>query len=256
MESKKNRIIAIISGKGGVGKTFTTVNLGLALQDFGEYVIVVDADVTVSNLGLHLGSYSFPVTLQDVLSGEENIYKSIYTHKSGLMVIPSSLSMKTVGGMSKNAKKLKNALNKLTGNILLDCPPGLTEEALSIIDIADDVIVVTNPDLASITDAVKVIKIVRDKGKNLLGLVVNRIHEDKYELKPAEIEIMCEAPIIGKIPESDLVRKSIFEETPILRYKPYSDVSIAFKKLAANILGIKYKPPKMLFIKRLLGIKK
>ncbi len=256
MESKKNRIIAIISGKGGVGKTFTTVNLGLALQDFGEYVIVVDADVTVSNLGLHLGSYSFPVTLQDVLSGEENIYKSIYTHKSGLMVIPSSLSMKTVGGMSKNAKKLKNALNKLTGNILLDCPPGLTEETLSIIDIADDVIVVTNPDLASITDAVKVIKIVRDKGKNLLGLVVNRIHGDKYELKPAEIEIMCEAPIIGKIPESDLVRKSIFEETPILRYKPYSDVSIAFKKLAANILGIKYKPPKMLFIKRLLGIKK
>ncbi len=256
MESKKNRIIAIVSGKGGVGKTFTTVNLGLALQDFGEYVIVVDTDVTVSNLGLHLGSYSFPVTIQDVLSGEENIYKSIYTHKSGLMIIPSSLSMKTVGGISKNSKKLKNVLNKLTGNIILDCPPGLSEEALSLIDVADDVIIVTNPDLSSITDAVKVIKIVRSKGKNLIGIVVNRIHGDKYELKPAEIEIMCEAPIIGKIPESDLVRKSIFEETPIMRYAPYSDVSIAFKKAAANIIGVEYHSPKFLFIKRLLGTKK
>jgi len=256
MESKKNRIIAIISGKGGVGKTFTTVNLGLALQDFGEYVIVVDADVTVSNLGLHLGSYSFPVTIQDVLSGQENIYKSIYTHKSGLMIIPSSLSMKTVGGLSKNTKKLKNVLNKLTGNILLDCPPGLTEEATSLIDIADDVIIVTNPDLSSITDAVKVIKIVRKKGKNLLGIIVNRIHGDNYELKPAEIEIMCESPIIGKIPESDLVRKSIFDEKPILRYAPYSDVSISFRKTAANIIGVEYHPPKFLFIKKLLGIKK
>ncbi len=256
MESKKNRIIAIVSGKGGVGKTFTTVNLGLALQDFGEYVIVVDADVTVSNLGLHLGSYSFPVTIQDVLSGQEDIYKSIYTHKSGLMIIPSSLSVKTAGGLSKNIKKLKKVLNKLTGKIILDCPPGLTEEALSLIDVAEDVIVVTNPDLASITDAVKVIKIVRKKGKNLLGIVVNRIHGDKYELKPAEIEIMCEAPIIGKIPESDLVRKSIFEEMPVLRYAPYSKVSIAFRELAATILGVKYKPPRFAFIKQLLGIRK
>ena len=72
------KIIAIVSGKGGVGKTFVSINLASALHQFGEKVTIVDADVSASNLGLHLGYYSFPVKLQDVLAGNMVIGRNCY----------------------------------------------------------------------------------------------------------------------------------------------------------------------------------
>lgn len=248
-----SRIIGIVSGKGGVGKTITAINLGIALQELGEQVTVVDADMTVSNLGVQLGTFSFDVSLQDVVSGKEHILNSIHHHPMGLTIIPSSLSVDDVyTGLKPNSKKLRKDLKKLKGIVLVDCPPGLTDDALSVMEAVDDVIVVTNPDMPSVTDAIKVIKISRDLKKNVLGIVVNRVQGTNYELRPAEIEIMCEAPIISKIPEDKIIKKSIFEEMPVVKYSPYSKPSIEFRRLAHYLTNRAFQEPRNLFFKRLL----
>ena len=81
-DSADNRIVAILSGKGGVGKTTTALNLGLALQEMGESVVIVDVDMTVSNLGMQLGSFKFDKTLHDVVDNNVPIFDAISVHPS------------------------------------------------------------------------------------------------------------------------------------------------------------------------------
>jgi len=248
------RIIGIISGKGGVGKTISTVNLALALQELGESVTVVDADMTVSNLGVQLGTFKFETSLQDVLDGRDSIINAIHPHPSGLMIIPSSISVDDIyTSVKTDPKKLRRELQKLKGTIVMDCPPGLTDDALSAMQVCDDVIVVTNPEVPAVTDAIKVIKIARDLGKDVLGVVVNRIQGEPYELKPAEIEIMCEAPVISRIPEDKAIKRSIFEETPVLRFDPYARSSIEFRRLAHHLTNKQFREPRFVLVKKLLS---
>src|SRR3989338_8055195 len=88
------RVITITSGKGGVGKTTSAINIGAALNYLGKDVIVVDANLTTPNIGLHLGAPIVPVSLNHVLSGKAKISDALYEHESGLKIIPSSLSIK------------------------------------------------------------------------------------------------------------------------------------------------------------------
>ena len=250
------QIIAVASGKGGVGKTFTTVNLGLALAHFGENVTITDTDVTVSNLGLQLGIYSFTWTLKDVLEGDVKIDEALYKHESGMNILPSSLSLEDLPtNMGFTHRKLRKVLDKLEGIVLMDCPPGLGESAVESIKAADRVVVVTNPEITAVTDALKVVKFAREEKKEVAGIVVNKHRGDKYELSPMEIEIMAEAPVIAKIPYSDEVRKSIFDERPV-SLDEYSPITHEFRKLAASLLGAEYEPPKMLWLRRLFRWRK
>jgi septum site-determining protein MinD len=88
-----SRIITITSGKGGVGKTTTSINLGAAINAFGREVIVVDANLTTPNVGLHLGAPIVPISLNHVLSGKAKLTEAMYEHESGTKIIPSSLSV-------------------------------------------------------------------------------------------------------------------------------------------------------------------
>ncbi len=249
----EDRIIAVVSGKGGVGKTFTTVNLGFALHSFGEEVLLTDTDVTVSNLGLQLGIYSFQWTLKDVLDGSVKPEDAVYEHESGVKLLPSSLSLEDLPvHFDISARRLRRILDRIGGTVLMDCPPGLNEHAVESIKAADEIIVVTNPEITAVTDALKVIKFAKDEKKDILGVVLNKVKGDKYELSSLEVEVMAEAPVIAKIPFSDEVRKSMFLEKPIIVYDEYSPVSQAFMKLAADIVGIPYTIPKFLWLKRLL----
>jgi septum site-determining protein MinD len=251
----KVRIIGVVSGKGGVGKTTFVANVGLALKEFNKEVVAVDADLSTSNLGLHLGLYQFPVGLQEALEGDINILDTIYTHSSGLKVVPASISL---SHLHKNFSpfRLKNLLidlgssTNLEGLILIDSPPGLEKGLYLALKACDEFIVITNPEIPAVTDALKVIKVAKEFGKEARGIVINRVR-DAYELKPKEIEEMCEAHVIGQIPEDKLIKKSIFEKTPLVSYKPYSKASIAFKKIAANLVGEEYKPPRFLKLKRI-----
>src|SRR3989338_5144950 len=90
------KLFVVTSGKGGVGKTTTAINLGAALNYLNQDVIVVDANMETPNVGLHLGAPIVPVTLNHVLSGKASLGEAIYEHASGTKILPSSLSLKDI----------------------------------------------------------------------------------------------------------------------------------------------------------------
>ncbi len=238
------RIIAVLSAKGGVGKTTTTSNLGAALAERGKSVIVMDGNVTTPNLSLHLGIPLAPITLHDALSGKAHIRHAIYTHKSGLRIIPASLSVGALKGM--NINKLAGALMNLLGTaeiILIDGAAGLGKEATAIMEVADEMIIVTNPDMPSLTDALKAIKIGKEIGTKIVGVVVNRVRGRSHEMTVADIRDMLEVPVIGIVPEDISVPRSIAEKTPVVHYNPRSPAAREFKRLAASISGDTWTDP-------------
>jgi len=244
------RIIGVVSGKGGVGKTVLTANLGLALTELVKDVTVIDADMSVSNLGIQLGTYEPALGLQEVLNGEVDIDDSIIFHSSGLRFIPSSISNKR--RFTFKPFRLRTMLRNLDGLILLDAPPGLGDEVFSVVAACNEVLVVTNPEVPAITDAIKIIDFAKEMKKNVLGVAVNR-KRHKFELSNEEIEELCGAPVVATIPEDHQLKRSIFEKTPVVQYKPMARSSVEFRKLAASITGTKYKQPKFLKLRRIFG---
>src|SRR3990167_7855228 len=89
-----NKIIVITSGKGGVGKTTTAINLGAAINYFGKDVLIIDANLSTPNLGIHLNSPEVPVSLNHVLSKRAEPSEAVYEHESGIKIMPASLSVK------------------------------------------------------------------------------------------------------------------------------------------------------------------
>ena len=87
-----SRIIAVSGGKGGTGKTTSAINLAVAINYFRKKAIVVDCNITTPNVGIYFGCPVLPVTLHDVLNGEKEIEDAIYSHKSGTMFVPASIS--------------------------------------------------------------------------------------------------------------------------------------------------------------------
>ena len=108
------KIYAIISGKGGVGKTTTAINLGTSLNKLGEDVIIVDANLTTPNVGIHLGAPIVPTTLNQVLNNKAKIEDAIYEHESGTKIMPASLSLKEASRIKYN--KLSDVTKKLKKN--------------------------------------------------------------------------------------------------------------------------------------------
>lgn len=224
--------------------------MALALHQFGEKVTLLDADTTASNIGLQLGYYSFPTKLQDVLKDEAHIDEATYTHPSGLKIIPSSIDM---GSLDTNLDNINKHIQKLDGIVIIDSPPGLNEDAINVLKASDEIIVVTNPELPTIANAVKVIKKAGEFRKPVLGIAINRNSYDEYAIPPEEVELMCESHVISKIPEENSMKRCIFEKTPLVHNLPYAPASIEYKKLAAKIIGKTYEPPKFLFLRRLMS---
>jgi len=215
-------------------------------------VTVVDADVTTSNLGLSLGMFQLPLGLQDVLRGDIDIEDSIYRHPFGLKVIPSSLSFKYIQS-SLSLNRFKNLIKKLGGLVIIDSPPGIGKDVTSIMKASDEIIVVTNPQITAVTDSFKAVMLAKELGIDSVSIVVNRIR-GKHEMTKQEIESMCEAPVIGEIPEDPWVDRSLFEKVPIIYNKPLSPAALAYTKIAHTLAGMEYKPPRFLRVKRLLGL--
>lgn len=249
------RTIGIVSGKGGVGKTIVTINLTAALMEFGKKAIAIDADIKMSGLGLQLGMYYFPTTLNDVLRDNASILSATYIHPSGIRVIPASLSIDPVDTSNLNkaldSPYLRNSL------LLIDSPPGLESNVIQVLRACNEVILVTLPEIPAIADAIKTIEACEEAKVKPLGIVVNRYRRGSNQINFKEVESACELPVLGVIPEDKNIRKSIFKKEPAVFLNPYSPASIAFKKVAAKILGFNYALPTFFHIKKLLwGLKR
>jgi septum site-determining protein MinD len=232
------RLITITSGKGGVGKTTTAINLGSALNAFGKNVIVLDANLTTPNIGLHLGAPIVPISLNHVLLGKADISEAIYEHESGTKIIPSSLSVKELRRL--NQDKLKDVgkkLRKMADFVIYDSAAGLGSEAIAAIESADDVVLVTNPEIPAVTDALKASKLIEQMGKSVKGVIVTRVRKGRTEMPLQNIKEMLELPILGVIPEDRNIQAALMMKDAIIHTHPKSKAARAYRKIAAKLIG-------------------
>ena len=238
------KLITITSGKGGVGKTTTAINLGTALNAFGKEVIILDANLTTPNIGLHLGAPIVPVSLNHVLSGKAQIGDAIYEHESGTKIIPSSLSIKELKRLDHSKlKDVGKSLKRLADFIIYDSAAGLGEEAMASIEAADSLIIVTNPEIPAVTDALKTAKLAEEMGKEILGVVITRVRGARTEMPLDNVREMLDLPILGVIPEDNSMQRALAEKDAVFHTHPRSKAARAYKQLAAKVAGINYKAP-------------
>jgi septum site-determining protein MinD len=234
------RIIGVVSGKGGVGKTTLVANLGLALVDLGKKVTAVDCNITTSHLGFSFGQHYYPQTLNQVLKGESNIsdVASIY---SGLKVIPASLEIEDLIGV--NIDELESHIKNLpdTEIVLLDSAPGFGKEAMSVLKTCNEVVFVTIPYFAAVSDVIKSSKLVSQMGIKPIGIVLNMVSKRFHELSATEIETLTNLPVISEISFDQNVQRSLVRGTPVVQYDPYSPASMEIRKLASSIIGEDYR---------------
>jgi len=242
-------VVGIISGKGGVGKTTLALNLGLAMHKLGEDVIVVDADLKNPTLAVHLGTFEFDTTLQDVLEKDMPLLEALYIHPTGLKYVPAHLSLRY---LNVDATKLRKAFADLPCMALVDSPPGLGKEALAVMEVSDQVIVVTTPDLPAITGALRTVDTARAMGVRVAGIVVNAVKGKKYEITPEELEAVSGARILQIIPWDENVPKSVALKMPLVEYNPYSPASMAIFELASRLTGAEYNKPALARLRNLV----
>ncbi len=241
----KKKIIVISSGKGGVGKTTTAINLGAAINYFGKDVIVIDGNLSTPNVGIHLNSPEVPISLNHVLLKKAEPLEAVYEHESGLKIMPSSLSIKDLRKIKPGRIiEFKKEFQKLGDYILMDSAAGLGAEAESAIDVADEIILVTNPEMPAITDALKTIKFAEGKNKIIKGIIVTRVKRNKSEMQAESVKEMLEAPILGMIPEDISIQEALNLKDALIHTHPYSRSAIAYKEIAARLLEIEYDSSK------------
>lgn len=237
------RIISIVSGKGGVGKTTLGLNLGASLaKHFKKNVTLVDCNVTTSHVGLYLGMYYCPITLNKVLRGEYRIEDAVNEHYSGMKVIPASLSLTDLEGVdiTELREKLKGLMDS-NDIILLDGSPGLGREGIASMRASDEILYVTNPYIPFVMDIVRCQEIANEIGAKPLGIVVNMVNNKKYEMSNSEIEELTKLPVIANIPHDKNVHRSLTLKMPVVLFKPYSAASKEMLKLSSKIAGEAYK---------------
>jgi septum site-determining protein MinD len=236
------RILSVVSGKGGVGKTTVAINISAVLHRFGRDVVLIDGNVTTPNVCLHLGISPTPTTLQDVLKGKISLKQAVYLHSSGLKIVPAGISIATIGSKFKKAlDEVIVGLIGMTEFIIIDSAATLGKEARAAIEAGDEVIVVTNPELPAITDALKAVELARRSRAEKISTVVNRYSGAKYELGLKNIQEFLGVPIIGIIPEDIAVKRSIAMKRPVVFAFPKAPSTLRFKKLAAKLLGQEYE---------------
>lgn len=236
------RTISVISGKGGVGKTTITTNLGAVLSNhFNKKVAVIDCNITTPHLGMMLGIDHSPVTLNHVLKGEANINEALYNHSSGMWIIPSSMPLKELSGVdiSLLSDSLKKMYNKYVGKIdivLLDCSPGLGREAMSGIRASDEMLFVTMPNMPALMDIIRCNNIVREMGIHHTGIALNMTGQSKHELKLKEVERITGIPVLSSIPSDKNMMNSLSKRMLITTTHPKSKSSKALISLASSLL--------------------
>jgi septum site-determining protein MinD len=232
------RFLAVFSGKGGVGKTTVAINLSAALSNLGKDTILVDGSLSTPNIGVRLGNAKLPVTLHDVIEQDKEITDAMYVHVTGMKVIPGDISISALQKI--NSVKLKEKLNKLRGIsdiVVLDAGAGFNKESLGLLELSDEVLIVTTPEIAAVTDALKSIKIAESKGKTILGAVLNMVKNDEYELDAENVQSMLGIPVIAVINESDDIRKSLLKKQPVVFSHPGTDTAQRYVLLAKMVMG-------------------
>jgi septum site-determining protein MinD len=228
------RFIGIASGKGGVGRTTTALNLALALHQYGREVVLVDCHLSSPNIALHLGSSNIPRTFHCALNKDVNIKDAAYQHESGLKVVPGDIKSQEV-----DLSNVKGTLLELIGTgeiIILDMAPS-GQESLEVMKSLNDLFVVATPDLPSLAEALKTVKKAQSLDVNVLGLILNKVSEDDLDLSISNVETLTDTCVVGIIKENQTFKEALAAKQPLVYSHPQSESADEFRKIARRLIG-------------------
>lgn len=202
------RRIVIASGKGGVGRTTLTANLGVALAKLKKKVLLMDAGFTTPDLGLFFKLEGVLYTLNDVLLGHLSPADAMYDGPLNVKIMPLGTTPEHM--RKSNPANYPAVVKKIEGFdfILIDAPAGVKREAVAALRSAEEVMFVTLPETVSISDTLKSVAVADLLGLKKLGVVVNRIKGEDYEIPAKEIEKTLDLPVLAEIPEDKGVARA------------------------------------------------
>lgn len=263
------RVIAVASGKGGVGKTNVSVNLGVAFAAMGRRAMLLDADLGLANVDVLLGLHA-RYNLSHLLSGERELEEIIITGPSGLRIVPASSGIARLADLSgAEHAGIIGAFSTLAEEVdvlIVDVAAGISPSVLQFCMAAQEVMLVVCDEPSSLTDAYALVKVLaRDHGVRRFHTIANRADSIQHgRALHNKLQTVCDRfldiPLqqLGTIPEDPLLRRAVQLQSPVVTAYPSSPAARAFKELARRADNLP-EPRGMsgcieFFLERLAGI--
>lgn len=245
-QMKPVRVMAVTSGKGGVGKTNLSVNLGIALSEMGRRVTLLDADMGLANVDILLGMYP-EFNLAHVLKGEKTISQIMLEGPSGLRIIPASSGLQSMSDMStiEQAAIIRafSEIDRDTDVLIVDTAAGISASVVNFARACQEVVVVVCDEPTSLTDAYAFIKLLsRDYGLTGFNIIANMIQSPQQGqglfvklTKVTDRYLDVTLNYLGGVPYDEYLRKSVQKQSPVVKSFPQSKSALAVKSLARVI---------------------
>ena len=238
------RIILICSGKGGVGKTTLTANLGIALAKQGQKTAVLDADFGLRNLDLLLGLENRIVyTAQEVLEENCRLDQALVKHKqeSNLALLPAGNPRMLEWLKPEDMQKIVSMLINEFDYVLIDCPAGVEDGFKNAAAAAKEAIVVTNPEVSAVRDADRVIGLLNTNGIKPVQLVLNRVRPkmiaNQEMLSVEDVTDILALPLLGLVLEDEQVIVSTNRGEPLTLIENKSPAGKCYSNIARRLQG-------------------
>jgi flagellar biosynthesis protein FlhG len=247
-------IIAVTSGKGGVGKTFVSANLAAALAGLGKKVLVLDADLGLANLDVVLNLFP-KVTLHDVFTEKCPLASAILPAPGGFSVLLAGSGMVEYSRMTPEVRdQLQRVIDEVApqfDHVLLDTGAGISDVVLYTVSLAGRVLVVATPEPTSLTDAYATIKVLATtQGRRRIGLVVNQTRKPgerrtvRLQLRQvvhrdvnAAMDSRVVLDLLGEVPVDPAVRDAVHQRQLLVLAMPGAPAAAAVTTLAARMDG-------------------
>lgn len=216
-------VIVITSGKGGVGKTTTTANIGVGLAKLEKKVVVIDTDLGLRNLDVVMGLENRIVyNLVDVIEGNCRIKQALIKDKryENLYLLPSAQTKDKSSVSPQQVRKLTEELAEEFDYVLIDCPAGIEQGFQNAIAGATRAIVVTTPEVSAIRDADRIIGLLEKHGLKKPDLVINRIRMEMVKrgdmMSVEDVTEILAVPLLGAIPDDEKIVVATNQGEPVI----------------------------------------
>jgi septum site-determining protein MinD len=242
--SSATRTILICSGKGGVGKTTLTANLGIALARLGQRTAVLDADFGLRNLDLLLGLENRIIyTAQEVLAGSCRLEQALVKHKQEpkLALLPAGNPRMLEWLKPEDMQTIVGLLRESFDIVLIDCPAGIEDGFKNAAGAAEEAIVITTPEVSAVRDADRVIGLLNTRGIKPIQLVLNRVRPkmmaNQEMLAVDDVTDILALPLLGLVLEDEQVIVSTNRGEPLTLNGSNSPAAQAYNNIARRVCG-------------------